>query len=128
LAYTDKISMNFSLECRVPMLDHELIDFMEALPTLYKIRCGKGKIIHKAFARQQLPQKIVDRPKLGFRSPTDIWFREYSSIIEDKLVHGPLQNYLSMKEIKKVIRQHQSGYNREKQIFLLLSINEWIRL
>lgn len=128
LAYTDKISMNFSLECRVPMLDHELINFMEALPTLYKIRRGKGKIIHKAFACRQLPQKIVDRPKLGFRSPTDIWFREYASIIEDKLAYGPLQNYLSMKEIKKVIRQHQSGYNREKQIFLFLSINEWIKL
>lgn len=128
LVYTDKISMNFSLECRVPMLDHELIHFIEALPTLYKIKRGKGKIIHKAFARRQLPLQIVDRPKLGFRSPTDIWFREYSSIIEDKLAHGPLQNYLSRKEIKKIIKQHQSGYNREKQIFLLLSINEWINL
>jgi len=128
LAYTDKISMNFSLECRVPMLDHELTDFMEALPASYKIRRGKSKIIHKAFAGRQLPQIIVNRPKLGFRSPTDIWFREYSSIIEDKLTHGPLLNYLSMKEIKRILKQHKSGFNREKQIFLLLSINEWIRL
>jgi len=128
LTYTDKISMNFSLECRVPMLDLELIDFIEALPTSYKIKRKRGKIIHKAFARRSLPKKIINRPKLGFRSPTDIWFRENSSAIENKLIYGELRNYLSLKEIKEIIRQHQNGYNREKQLFLLLSINEWIGL
>ncbi len=128
LTYTDKISMNFSLECRVPMLDLELTDFTEALPTSYKIRTGRSKIIHKAFARQRLPLKIINRPKLGFRSPTDIWFRENSSMIEDKLTYGRLRNYLPIKEIRKIIKKHRNGYNMEKQIFLLLSINEWIEL
>jgi len=128
LAYTDKISMNFSLECRVPMLDRELTDFIETLPVSYKIRRGKGKIIHKAFARQSLPRKIIDRPKLGFRSPTDIWFRQFSSMVEDILVHGHLPDYMSIDAIREILKQHRNGYNREKQIFLLLSINEWIKL
>lgn len=127
LTYTDKISMNFSLECRVPMLDLGLTEFIQSLPASYKIQSGRGKIVHKAFARQILPRKFVDRPKLGFRSPTDIWFREQSSMIKDILSNGRLRDYLSTKEIQRIIHQHRNGYNREKQIFLLLSLNEWIQ-
>lgn len=127
LLYTDKITMNFSLECRVPMLDLDLINYLESLPTAYKVQRNKTKIIHKAFAKEFLPQSFINRPKLGFQSPTDIWFREKSAMIEDQLTRGPLLDYFLTKEIRKVIEQHQKGYNREKQIFLLLSINEWIK-
>lgn len=126
LLYTDKITMNFSLECRVPMLDLELVEYLESLPTSYKVQRNATKIIHKEFAKRILPENIINRPKFGFQSPTDIWFRDKAGFIESALLGGKLSNYLSAEELKKVVEQHKKGYNREKQIFLLLSINEWL--
>lgn len=126
LLYTDKITMNFSLECRVPLLDKELILFLEKLPTEYKLKRKHTKIIHRAYAKKILPNAIIDRPKLGFQSPTDIWFKKESGFIKEKLLGGRLVDFIDKNEIINVINQHKIGYNREKQIFLLLSINEWI--
>lgn len=127
LAYTDKITMNFALECRVPLLDHELVNFIEQLPTNYKIKRHTGKVVHKAFAQKYLPSHIVNRPKLGFRSPTDIWFRENFSEIRQLLINGRITDYLSKIAIVEVLEQHMKGYARQKQIFVLLSINEWLK-
>ena len=44
LLYTDKITMKHSLECRVPMLDNDLVRFIEALPVRYRVRSGEGKV------------------------------------------------------------------------------------
>lgn len=128
LLYTDKITMNFSLECRVPMLDLELVSFLESLPLEYKVKKGQSKIIHKEYAKRILPQAIINRPKLGFQSPTDIWFREKIADIKSMLLDdSPLAEYVDKKQIQHIISQHIQGYNREKQLFLLLSINEWLK-
>ena len=65
LLYTDKISMNFSIEARVPMLDNDLIDFIETLPLEYKIHGKEGKYVHKKFAESVLPKEIIYRKKKG---------------------------------------------------------------
>ncbi len=126
LLYTDKITMNFSLECRVPMLDNELVELLQSFPSSYKLARGKTKIVHKAFATRMLPQSIINRPKLKFQSPTDIWFRDQAGFVESTLLSGKLIDYIDRNELKKIIEQHRQGYNREKQIFLLLSLNEWL--
>lgn len=126
LLYTDKVSMNFSLECRVPMLDNDLVGFIRSLPTSYKVARGKTKIVHKAFAATMLPEKIINRPKLGFQSPTKVWFRKEAGMVRDMLTGGKLNTILDKGYLNKVIDQHLAGYNRETQIFLLLSLNEWL--
>lgn len=126
LLYTDKVTMNFALECRVPMLDLELTDYLQSLPTEYKVRRGSTKIVHKEFAKKMLPQSIINRPKFGFQSPTDIWFSEKADFIESTMLNGKLPEYISRNELKNVVEKHKKGYNMEKQIFLLLSINEWL--
>jgi len=75
LLYTDKISMHFSIEARVPMLDNELIEFIESLPYEYRIKGKEGKYIHKKFAEKILPKEIIYRKKKGFQSPTEKWFK-----------------------------------------------------
>lgn len=127
LLYTDKVTMNFSLECRVPMLDVELVDYLETLPTAYKVQRGKTKIVHKAYAARVLPSAFVNRPKLGFQSPTDIWFREQSAFVEHELSNGRIADWLDVRVMRQILEQHRQGYNREKQIFLLLSLNEWMK-
>ncbi len=127
LNYTDKITMHFSLECRVPMLDLDLVHFMESLPLKAKLNGRQGKIIHKEYAKTLLPETIINRKKKGFQSPTNKWFRE-----EMKTVMGILLDSSSVfgrifdtKGIAEILQQHAKGHNKEKQIFLLLSIYYW---
>lgn len=130
LIYTDKITMNYSLECRVPLLDTELINFIESLPSEYRIKRNKSKIIHKDFAKKILSEKIINRKKLGFQSPTDVWFKKYNSEIKKLLLTDmhPFARIFNIKEVENIINQHQKGYNKEKQIFLLMGIYYWLEL
>ncbi len=75
LNYTDKMSMAHSLECRVPFLDHELVEFSMSIPFRYKMRWLEGKHILRRCARTILPADIVDRSKQGFIMPVDVWMR-----------------------------------------------------
>lgn len=126
LMYTDKVSMNFTIETRVPMLDLELIAFLESLPIEYKIGEHQTKRIHRAFASEVLPNEIINRPKKGFLSPTEKWFREdlgdyYINLLSNsnKSVYFEL---FDKQAVLQVFKQHKAGYNREKQIFTLLSL------
>ena len=128
LIYTDKITMNFSLECRVPLLDTELVNYIESLPTKYKVKINKTKIIHKDFAKKLLSEKIVNRKKMGFQTPTNVWFKKYNSEIKKLLLNikHPFATIFNLKEVENIINQHQKGFNREKQLFLLLSLYFWL--
>jgi len=85
LLYTDKITMHFSLECRVPMLDLGLVKFIVSLPYHYRLKLRQSKIIHREFAKRVLPHSIINRKKKGFQSPTKKWFRR----------QGPLRDMAS---------------------------------
>lgn len=130
LLYTDKITMHFGLEARVPILDLELVEFIESLPTKFKIKGGTGKFIHKEFAKTVLPDKIVNRPKKGFLSPTQRWFNKNSvqliqMIAEDK--DSGFLELFNLKEIEKILKMHKAGINQEKQLFLIISIYYWMK-
>lgn len=123
LMYTDKITMHFGLECRVPILDNDLIDFIELLHKKYKFKSTEGKIIHKAFAKEYLPSSIIERKKLGFQSPANYWFRQHAEHIKAELSNGNNFNKIFQKDqVMKLLDAHMGGKNLEKQIFLLLSI------
>ncbi|MBW7869790.1 MAG: asparagine synthase (glutamine-hydrolyzing) [Flavobacteriia bacterium] len=130
LLYTDKISMNFAIETRVPILDLELVEFIQSLPLKYKINNGNGKFIHKEFAKSVLPEKIVKRKKKGFLSPTKEWFNQglsnliYSAVNDD---YTQFNRLFDKDEVMKVLEKHKKGYNQEKQLFLLLSIYFWLK-
>jgi asparagine synthase (glutamine-hydrolysing) len=105
-----------------------LVDFLGKLPQSYKVTRGKTKIIHKEYAKRFLPRSIINRPKYGFQAPTDIWFREGIRHIKEILLSDSniLLNYVNKKEIEKLLYMHTKGYNKEKQIFLLLSLSFWL--
>lgn len=124
LMYTDKITMNFGLECRVPILDNDLIAFIESLNNRYKYNSAKGKIIHKAFAKEYLPSSIINRKKNGFKSPTESWFRENIDELENIFLDNPdFLNLFNSNKVRELLNRHKKGENLEKQIFLLLSLN-----
>ena len=128
LIYTDKITMNFSLECRVPMLDIELVNFIESIPLSAKLNRKGGKIIHKQFAKTLLPDEIINRPKKGFQSPTNRWFKEEMQQIKSILLQkeGEFSKIFNTDAVEAILNEHLQGFNKEKQIFLFLSLFYWI--
>jgi len=126
LLYTDKITMHHSIECRVPLLDLDLVRYVESLPLEYRVGLLRGKLLHRQYARRLLPRSIVDRPKKGFLSPTAAWFRNTTRIRETLLDHrSRFASHLDLVEVDRVLREHADGMNRERQIFLLLSLYHW---
>jgi asparagine synthase (glutamine-hydrolysing) len=71
----DRIAMASSVEGREPFLDHQLVEFVMALPPEMKYRDGQGKHVLRAAMRDALPAEVIDRPKQGFGSPMEEWLR-----------------------------------------------------
>lgn len=71
----DLMSMNRSLEVRVPFLDHHLVDFLFKLPAFYKIDKNRGKKILRAAFENEFPKGFFDAPKRGFEAPLSYWLQ-----------------------------------------------------
>jgi len=127
LLYTDKITMHHSIECRVPLLDLELVRFVESLPSSYRVGVLRGKVTHKRFARRALPASIVNRKKNGFRTPAGSWFKAHKPIADILLdPTSRFSTYFDLNEVKGVLNEHAAGLNRERHIFLLLGVYYWM--
>ncbi len=123
LLYTDKVSMHHSLECRVPLLDLDLVRFAESLPSRYRLNLRGGKIVHKRFAESVLPKSIIRRKKNGFTTPTAPWFKAPGPLREILLnKRSRFASYFDLSEVDRVLKEHAAGLSRERQIFLLLTV------
>lgn len=75
LTKVDRASMARSLEVRVPLLDHDLVQWAAGLPAACKLNHGEGKVLLKKAMEPYLPHDILYRPKMGFAVPLAAWFR-----------------------------------------------------
>ncbi|MGN7612537.1 asparagine synthase (glutamine-hydrolyzing) [Magnetococcales bacterium HHB-1] len=129
LLYGDKISMAFALETRVPMLDIELVRFVESLPLSYRLAWRKTKIVHKKMAERYLPTEIVHRRKKGFLIPFSTWSRGvWRDWIESLLLDAsaPHLNHLNRQALQTLWQQHLSGKRDSgRQIFSLMMLASW---
>ncbi len=127
LLYTDKITMHHSIECRVPLLDLDLVRYVESLPCRYRLGLLRGKVLHKQFASRVLGRRIAHRRKKGFLSPTRRWF-ENAPVIREILLN-PRSRFASqfdLRSVEKIIAEHGSGVNRERHLFLLFGLYYWL--
>lgn len=131
LLYGDKISMAVGLEARVPMLDLEVVRFVESLPLRFKRSRRGGKLLHKTMVAEYLPKELVDRPKRGFQVPYGEWLRTvwrdpFSARLLD--ASSPLRDVLDARPIQTIWRRHQSGeVDASRELFALASLEVLLR-
>ncbi len=132
LVKVDMMSMANSLEVRVPFLDHNLVNYVNSLPTEYKIdNKGFRKKILKDAYRDVLPAELYDRPKHGFEVPLLKWFKTgLRSLIEDDLLKDSfieeqgVFNLVAIKELKRRLFSSSPG-DVHAQIWGLIVFQYW---
>lgn len=102
----DAMSMKHSLELRVPFLDHELAEFVFALPGSFKLRNREGKLVLKDAVKDLLPLAIMNRAKEGFDMPMSAWIAgPLSHIIEETLALPEARMVFSHNGLKRIRKQ-----------------------
>lgn len=133
LKYDDKIGMAFSVECRVPFLDHRLVELIFSLSPFVKIWNGWSKYILRQALNGMLPDEVQWRPdKMGFPMPLREWFKGPLLMeAEELILDGKLSfdRYLDRKKLETLLRRHRKGqYDLSKQIWQWLCLTIWYEL
>ncbi|MFN3189916.1 MAG: asparagine synthase (glutamine-hydrolyzing) [Aureliella sp.] len=127
----DKLTMANSLEARVPLLDHRLVEFAGRLPDSLKLRHGQRKYLLKRFGEQVLPREIVHREKQGFPIPIDRWLRrEASEMMQDLLSDDSIQRrgFFQADTVEHLKQRHLSGFaDHSVELWGLMSLEMWMR-
>lgn len=131
LARGDKTSMATSLEGRVPLLDHKLVEFAASLPSNMKIKRLARKYLLKKVARKWLPSEVIDRKKEGFPMPFSLWFRkECRPFVRDLLSPVTLKHrgLFQPEYVQMLLKEHDDGTaDHGGLIWGLLSVELWHR-
>ncbi len=131
LTKVDRASMHYSLETRVPYLDHRIIEFALNVSPDLKIKNGQTKYLLKEILHQYIPKKLFDRPKKGFSIPLEKWLKnELYFLIDENLSKEVIGKYgfVTFENVEQLKNDFLNGknylYNR---IWLLIVMHKWLR-
>jgi asparagine synthase (glutamine-hydrolysing) len=131
LCKVDRASMLNSLEVRVPLLDHEVVERAMQIPENLRIRNGTGKYLFKQMLKAHIPASILARPKMGFGIPSGQWFRSALSGHAREMLLGrgaSSSEFLNKQAVKALLDTHQKGYrDMSGRIWSILVLEIWCR-
>ena len=130
LTKVDRTSMAVSLEARVPLLDHNIVEFALSLPEQLTLRRGESKWLFRRAIDGIVPRDVLARPKQGFALPLRDWFRrELSHRVESLLLDdSPIYEFADVTAVRRTTREHQAGRrDHSSLIWRLLVLDIWLR-
>jgi asparagine synthase (glutamine-hydrolysing) len=132
LLLTDKMSMATSLECRVPFLDHELVELAARIPESIKVRGGRLKHVLKESVAHLLPEDILERKKRGFGTPMGAWLRGELAPLRDSVLSESAvraRGLFDPARVRQLIEDHgQNRIDGTDRILALLNLEVWSRM
>jgi asparagine synthase (glutamine-hydrolysing) len=132
LTKLDRASMAVSLEARVPILDHRVVEFAMQVPMKWKFRGQRGKWLLRQVLQRYLPRALYDRPKMGFSLPIGEWLRGTLRPWAEELLEEPLviqNDLLDAAVIRRKWAEHLSGsHDWGQQLWNALTFQAWCRL
>jgi asparagine synthase (glutamine-hydrolysing) len=130
LAKVDRAAMSVSLETRVPLLDHRVVEFAWQLPLDLKLRGGESKWVLRELLYRHVPRSLIERPKMGFGIPIGSWLRGSlkswaEALISERRLAG--EGYFRPEPIRAAWDAHQSGRsNMQYQLWAILMFQSWL--
>jgi asparagine synthase (glutamine-hydrolysing) len=131
LIKADKMTMANSLELRVPLLDHRLLEFAASLPAHYKLNGFTLKYIWKKALSKRVPGRILKRRKAGFPVPYEFWLRnnlkdQVRAILTDRQTIE--RGYFQKATVEKLMDANSDRGTYSKEVFSLVALELWHRL
>lgn len=130
LTRSDKMSMAWGLEQRVPILDKEVVSMAMKIPTRYKIsKSTQGKLIYREAMKNYIPDFVYNKAKTGWFTPMAKWLRDdlkdmaYEILSEEYYPEN--KAILDFKEIKKILDSHTSGSYALNTIWAIINFQVW---
>jgi asparagine synthase (glutamine-hydrolysing) len=128
LTKSDRASMRFSLELRVPLLDANLMEISRAIPNHLLLKGGVKKSIIKDILAKHVPKPLFDRPKRGFSVPIGLWFRNQLKSDLLDLAQG-LPHFIKKGYVNQLVHEHLNlGRNHSYTLWNLMRIKKFYSL
>jgi len=128
LVKADKITMGNSVELRVPLLDHKVLEFAATLPAAFKVKGWKTKRVLRTALGSVLPQEILLRKKAGFPLPYASWLADGLSARVRELLLDPqafVLSFFDRKQIELLLAAHTKTQSLQHLVFSLIVLELW---